>query len=307
MELRHLEYFKAVCEELHFTRAAEKLGISQPSLSQQIRLLEYEVGMPLFDRIGKKTALTEAGKLLYRHTLTIFHELAQAQAALRDLRGLERGKLTIGALATVVDHLLPAAVIPFHRQYPAIEMGVLGLPQDEIVQQLLANQLDFGILYLPLAEPEVTAIPLYEEELVLAVPAGHELAQADSCTAASLAAFPLLLPPARDALRQYLEASLRDHGCTLRPLMELSKPESLVELVRQGVGLTILPLPYLEALADPRIRLIPLQAPALRQQVGIAYRTDKYMCAATRVFIDQLVQAANRLQRVAPSIKLQAR
>src|SRR5699024_7509983 len=97
MELRQLEYFMTVCKTLHFTQAAEELFISQPSLSQQIKKLEFEVGTPLVDRIGKKTALTEAGKILLTHSQHIFHELEQAQAAIRDFYGLERGNLTIGA------------------------------------------------------------------------------------------------------------------------------------------------------------------------------------------------------------------
>ncbi len=107
IELRQLEYFLAVSKELHFTKAAEKLNISQPSLSQQIRALEHEVGMPLFDRIGKKISLTEAGKILLSHSKTIFHEVEQARSAIQDLNGLQYGSLTIGSLLTVVNYLLP--------------------------------------------------------------------------------------------------------------------------------------------------------------------------------------------------------
>ena len=93
MELKQLEYFIAVCQEQHFTRAAEKLGIAQPSLSQQIRLLEHEIGTPLFDRIGKRTVITEAGKALLHHSYNVFHELSQAKAAISELQGLQRGTL----------------------------------------------------------------------------------------------------------------------------------------------------------------------------------------------------------------------
>jgi len=86
MELKQLEYFMAVCKELHFTRAAEKLGIAQPSLSQQIRLIEHEIGTPLFDRLGKKIAITEAGKILQQYSYNVFHELLQAQSAISELQ-----------------------------------------------------------------------------------------------------------------------------------------------------------------------------------------------------------------------------
>ena len=136
MELRQLEYFLSLCQELHFTRAAEKVGISQPSLSQQIRLLEHEVGTPLFDRIGKKTALTESGKLLLKSTLNIFHELEQAQIAIKELKGLQTGSISIGTLLTVENYLIPPTLLNFHRQYPAIKITVLGLRTGNIWQSL---------------------------------------------------------------------------------------------------------------------------------------------------------------------------
>src|SRR5690625_4827072 len=145
MELRQLEYFMAVCRELHFTRAAERLGIAQPTLSQQIRLLEHEIGTPLFDRSGKRTAMTEAGEILLRYSYNIFHELSQARDAISELQGLERGSLKIGSLLTAVDYLLPPVVMAFHRSYPNIELSISGLRTGDIYEGLLQNQLDLGI------------------------------------------------------------------------------------------------------------------------------------------------------------------
>src|SRR5690625_5031419 len=176
MDLRQLEYFMTVSKELHFTRAAEKLNISQPSLSQQILNLEDKVGMPLFDRIGKKIALTEAGKILLTHTQRVFHEIGQARSALDDLHGLQRGQLTVGSLITCVQYLLPPAILKFKRLYTNIELSVLGIRSGDIIKGLLENDLDLGITYLPTANEEFETVPLFTEELVLAVPSGHPLA-----------------------------------------------------------------------------------------------------------------------------------
>src|SRR4051794_11976840 len=111
VDYRLLVYFLAVCEELHFTKAAEKLGISQPTLSQQIRLLEDRVGSPLFQRIGKKIYVTEAGEILRKHSRNIFHELEQAQMAMNELQGMQRGRLRIGCSG---NHLLTATIMTFH-------------------------------------------------------------------------------------------------------------------------------------------------------------------------------------------------
>lgn len=132
MELKQLEYFMTLSQELHFTRAAEKLSITQPSLSQQIRLLEHEIGMPLFDRVGKKTMLTEAGRALLHHGYNVFHELSQARAVISELQALKRGTLKIGALLTVVNYLLPPTVMRFHNSYPNVEFSVLGLRTGDI-------------------------------------------------------------------------------------------------------------------------------------------------------------------------------
>ncbi|TKI92076.1 LysR family transcriptional regulator, partial [Bacillus cereus] len=123
----------------------EKLNISQPSLSQQIRALEHEVGMPLFDRIGKKISLTEAGKILLSHSKTIFHEVEQARSAIQDLNGLQQGSLTIGALLTVLNYLLPLTILNFNNLYPNIELSVLGLRTGDIREKLLRNELDIRI------------------------------------------------------------------------------------------------------------------------------------------------------------------
>lgn len=173
MELRQLEYFMTVCKELHFTRASEKLNIAQPTLSQQIKSLEDDIGIPLFDRIGKKTALTEAGKILLTHSERVFYELEQAEAAIRDLHGLKRGKLTIGSLLSCTNYLLPPVILEFRKLYPNINLTVFGLRTEEIKKGLFENELDLGITFLPVVDGEFETIPLYEEELALAVAVNH--------------------------------------------------------------------------------------------------------------------------------------
>src|SRR5699024_7371542 len=195
MELRQLEYFMAVCKELHFTRAAEQLNIAQPTLSQQIRSLEDEVGIPLFDRIGKKTVLTEAGKILLRHSEKIFFEMDQAQAELKDLHGLQRGKLVVGSLLTCVNYLLPPAILKFKQLYPNIELSILGMRAGKIERGLVENELDLGITFLPTDDEEMASIPLYSEELTLVVPLNHPLAHIKELELKELDHIPMILLP----------------------------------------------------------------------------------------------------------------
>lgn len=297
MELRQLECFLAVCKELHFTKAAEKLNISQPSLSQQIKNLEYEAGMPLFDRIGKKTTLTEAGKILLTHSQRVFHELEQARAAIRDLNGLHRGRLTIGSLLTCVHYLLPSAILTFKQLYPNIELSVHGLRTDEITRGLLDNELDVGITFLPVEDEDMATVPLFTEELSLAVPLDHSLAALEVVEMKRLASVSTVLFPQNFFLRQLVDAYCAELGVTLQPALEMTTLESLIQMVSEGVGTTILPAPYLDALNRDQIKKVTLIQPTPERQIGFIFRKDKFMCAATQTFMDQIKETSESIQR----------
>ncbi|MDQ0495349.1 LysR family transcriptional regulator [Paenibacillus brasilensis] len=289
MELKQLEYFMAVCKELHFTRAAEKLGIAQPSLSQQIRLLEHEIGTPLFDRIGKKTVITEAGKTLQRHGYNILHELLQARTAISELQGLERGTLKIGALQTVVNYLLPPTVIEFHRKYPNIELSIFGLRTGDIYNALLQNELDLGIVMLPMKHDGLESIPLYKEDLALAAPVDHPVAQQPFVTLDILQRVPSVLLPGTYFMRQLINEKCSSYDFTPQPVLEMTTMESIVNMVSKGIGVTILPKAYLDYIDNQHIQTIPIQNPALTTQIGVVYRRNKYLSAASRIFMEQLI------------------
>ena len=290
MELKQLEYFIVLCQELHFTRAAEKLGIAQPSLSQQIALLEHEVGMPLFDRIGKKNILTDAGKTLLHHSYNVFHEISQAHAAISELQGLERGTLKIGCLLTVVNYLLSPTVIGFHHTYPNVELSVQGLRTGDIYKGLLQNELDLGIIFLPLEHEDLEAIPLYKEDLAFAAPIDHPLAKEKCASLQVLDETSAILLPETYFLRQVINEQCRLMNFEPKPVLEMTTMESIIQMVSQGVGVTILPKAYLDYIDHAHITTIPIQDPVITTQIGIAYRKNKHLCAASRVFMEQLIQ-----------------
>ncbi|PED05668.1 LysR family transcriptional regulator [Bacillus pseudomycoides] len=298
IELRQLEYFVAVSNELHFTKAAEKLNISQPSLSQQIRALEHEIGMPLFDRIGKKISLTEAGRILLSHSKKVFHEVEQAHAAIQDLNGLQQGKLTIGALLTTVNYLLPPAILNFNELYPNIELSVLGLRTGEIREKLLQNELDIGITFLPVQDKEIISIPLYQNELTLVVPTNHELTQHTTVTMGVLQKYPIIFLPKNFFLTQLIRSHCQNFNFTPKPILEISTMESLIHMVSKGMGITVLPKPYIDFLQSNSIQAIKIKNPTATIEIGIIYRKDKYMCAATRMFIEQLQKIVASFQKI---------
>ncbi|MGG0821446.1 LysR substrate-binding domain-containing protein [Paenibacillus turicensis] len=294
MELKQLEYFITLSQELHFTRAAEKLGITQPSLSQQIRLLEHEIGMPLFDRVGKKTMLNEAGQVLLHHSYNVFHELQQAKAIISELQGLKRGSLKVGALLTVINYLLAPTVMTFHQSYPNVELSVLGMRTGDIYNGLLHNELDLGIVFLPMEHDDLEIVPLYEENLALAVAVNHPVANLEFVTLDILKNTPSVLLPATYFLRQLINEQCQTTlSFTPQPVLEMTTMESIITMVSKGVGVTILPKGYLDYINNPNIVTVPLQAPTLTTQIGVVYRKHKHLCVASRVFMEQLVATVN--------------
>lgn len=297
MEIKQLEYFLAVCEELHFTRAAEKIRISQPSLSQQIRNLEYEVGTPLFDRIGKKIALTEAGKILKHHSLRIFHELNQSKNAIDELHGLDRGLLSVGCLYTVERYIIAPAVINFHKDFPNVELSIKGLPTNQIREGLLMNNLDLGIMFLPPEDPELESIPLFMEELCLVVPEKSKYAlQIDGISMVQLETIPLILLPPNFFIRRLLNDYSESIGFSIKPFLEMTTIEVIINMVQQNLGCTILPRGFVNYIEKDGIVAIPITKPSPTRQVGIVYRREKYMCSATKKFIEEI-------KRIAESVK----
>ncbi|AZS14910.1 LysR family transcriptional regulator [Paenibacillus lutimineralis] len=286
MEHRLLEYFLAVCEELHFTRAAEKLGISQPTLSHQIRLLERELGAPLFHRSGKKTLLTQAGQILLGHAHRVINEIKLARLEINELSGLQRGKLRIGCSG---NHLLTDALVAFHRLYPGIELTVTELATEETRDGLLHNHLDVGVVFLPLFDEQLGYRPLYDEELVLAISSSHEYATCSNITIQQLANLPLVLFPQKFLVRQMIDSACAELEIQLNPVMELSTLESQLHMAEQNVGGTILPKSYGKTVVSDKVAIIPLADPAPRKKVGLVYRKDTLESSIIRAFVDHLI------------------
>lgn len=286
MELRHLEYFMTMYQELHFTRAAEKLGISQPTLSQQIRILESEMNNPLFDRIGKKILVTKAGEILYQHCLQIFCELQQAHTAIEELQGLQRGSITVGCSGS---HLLISSIVKFHTRYPGISLSIIQLSTEETKEKILRNELDIGIVFLPLDDPQLESFYLYAEELCLVVCSDHELAKQPTVTMEMLRSVPIVLLPRKYIIREFIDQATEELGFIFNPMIEMMPYEHLIEIVRRNIAVTILPRSYIESFDDDRLRTISITNPNMKKEMGVIYRKDKFMPAATDKFIEELV------------------
>jgi LysR family cyn operon transcriptional activator len=284
MELRQIQYFMAVAKHQNFSRAAEHVHVSQPSLSVQIRGLEQELAARLFDRLGRKVVLTQAGELFRIHAERALLELEQAAHVVHELQGAKRGRLVVGALSTVNSYLITPLVTRFKQRFPDVQLQVHPQPSSDVVTGLLANRLDLGICLLPLAHPQLTVIPLLEERLALVVPPGMLIGK-KRVRMQDLAALPLVLMPVDYCLRRMVEAECAKAGVDPKVVLEMSSPDGILEAVAEGTGATILPELYVRSrLSGGKLQLLELYDPTPCHGVGIAFLTKRHRSLAAEEF-----------------------
>ncbi|WP_447975354.1 LysR family transcriptional regulator [Nitrospira sp. Kam-Ns4a] len=285
MELRHLRYFLAVASHQSFTRAAEALHVSQPSLSVQIAALEDELGAPLFDRLGRKVALTQAGEILHAHAERLLREVDHATEAIHELTNGARGRLQVGALSTVNSYLIPPLVSRFRRRFPGVHLQIHALPSADIVSAVLASRLDLGLCLLPVPQEHVVVSRLFQERLVLVAPAQVRLLR-NRMRMRELAQLPLVLMPADYCLRKMIEAECAAAGVRPQVSVEMTSPDGILEAIRHGAGFTILPELYVRPrLQEAALRAIPLYDPVPRHPVGLIHLAGRHLGLAAREFL----------------------
>lgn len=285
MEMRQLRYFLAVAEAQNFTRAAEAVHVSQPSLSVQIAGLEEELGAPLFDRLGRRVALTQAGHILREHAQRVLREVEQGAQAIQALTGAERGRLLVGALSTVNAYLIPPLVSRFRQRFPQVQLQIQARPSADIEADLLANRLDLGLCLLPVGSERLVTTRLFEETLCLVAPGGFQR-KGSRMKMRELAGLPLILMPADYCLRKMVEAECAEAGVRPQVSIEMTSPEGILEAVKQKAGLTILPELFVrQRLAGGALRIIELYDPVPRHPVGLAHLANRHLGLAAQEFI----------------------
>ncbi|WP_309119340.1 LysR family transcriptional regulator [Paenibacillus sp.] len=295
MEIKQLESFLTVCDTLHFTRAAERLNTSQPTLSYQIRLLEQDLGVPLFDRIGKRVVLTEAGRILRKYGVDMFSALHGARNAIRDLEEAESGTLAIGTLYGEMNEWVSRMLIPFCREHPGIDIRLHAF--QDVMEPLLRMDLDFAVTILPADDDRVETVPLYSEDFYAVTKKDSLLAAAGKVTFEELGKQSLVLFPQTHRCRKMIDKIGDGTGVTIRPKIETSAIESVFQLVEAGVGVSILSKTLLDLyLRDPLVA-IPISEPSMRRQIGLVYWKERYRSKVAERFMTLLVRDANREAR----------
>ncbi|HEY5930873.1 MAG TPA: LysR family transcriptional regulator [Burkholderiales bacterium] len=291
MQLRHLRYFVTLAEELHFGRAAEKLHISQPPLSMQIRALEDELGVMLFNRTQRHVALTQAGHALLGEARQILARVEQAVLITRRAGRGEIGELAVGFISVADYNVLPVVLREFRRKYPLVNLTLRESTTDAQVRDLVAGRLDVGFLLPPVAEPALESVAILREPLIVALPEKHPLAMKPGKLALEkLKDAPFILFPRPNAPGLYddVVSCCKAAGFSPRVEQEAIQMQTIISLVSAELGVALIPASL------TNLRRTGVVYKALRQQsplteIHLAWRRGDEL-PALRVFVDLAVQ-----------------
>jgi LysR family transcriptional regulator, cyn operon transcriptional activator len=303
MEIRQLRYLVAIAQEANFTRASEKVFVSQSALSQQIQALEQDVGTVLLDRSKRGVRLTAAGEILYHHAQRIFLELEQAETAIQELEGLQRGELRIGVVQTVNDYLMPLLASTFAQRHPQIKLLVNELPTDDIELGLEQGELQVGLSFLPNSSQNINAQPLLEEQLVLIVRDDHPLAHQKDVAVASLDQLPMVMLSNTFCTRRLWEESARLTPAQPRIVMEMNTVSSILAVVESSGLATVLPRLTLTRKPSARLVSVDLIEPTPSRQVGLLWHRENYLCHASRAFLAMAQAVTEQLSFLTPALE----
>ncbi len=272
MDFRQLRYFVALFEEGHVGRAAERLSISQPALSQQIRQLEADLEVGLFQRQGRRLLPTLAAQTLYGHALPLLAGLERARDALRGFRGQVPRSLAIGVLQTVNASLVPQLLERLRETQPQLVVQIYELSGIDIERRLLTGTLDVGIGFLPPRQPGLHSIALYEDELQVVMAADHPLREFRKVSLAQAASLPSLMLGEEFRVRQIWQEQLSAIGRRPQVQAELNQMGAILQSVRHSGLITVLPGRAQQISGDPGLLWKPISEPRVPLQVGLVYR-----------------------------------
>ena len=283
VQLHQLGYFVAVAEDHHFTRAAERLNVTQPTLSQQIRALERSLGSDLFTRRPGHVELTAAGQELLPIARRMLADAGQARRTLRELDGLHRGEVRIGATPSLCTGLVPPLVSAFHNDHPGVAIVLAESGSRDLQEQLATGALDLALLVDSRAhdDPRLTTAPLFVEDLVVISSLDRPPpVPRDRVRIEDLRTVPMVMFRPGYDLRETTLDACREAGFTPTFAVEGGEMDAVLGFVAAGIGIAVVP----STVAGPQYRTTPLAAPGLTRTIQLARRRDVELSPAARQF-----------------------
>ncbi len=289
MDFDQLRIFLEIVRLGSFSRAAETCFRSQPAVSAQIRQMEEELGIKLFDRVASRVQLTAAGKRFSEYAREMIELRRRALQEMGEMNTVPRGELVIGANEATCLYILPTVFAEFKKTYPEVQISIFRTNGATVVQRVLENTLDFGIAQLPVQDRRLERVVIHTDEICVLLPPSHALARAGPVEPEALAPFPLLLPKS-GRTRALLDEWLMPVREKLQISMELESSEMLKRFVQAGLGISFIARTYAHAEARAgALKLVTLQGRP-NMQLGLIYRKDKALSRAALAFIQVATQ-----------------
>jgi LysR family transcriptional regulator, low CO2-responsive transcriptional regulator len=290
MDFDQLETIIEVARLSSFSRAAEKRFRTQPAISSQIRSLEEEVGARLLDRSGGKVSLTASGKLFVKFAEDTLDARKATLTAIAETERVPKGEIVVGANEGTCLHILPEVFAHFKKQYPDVSVSIRRADYAKVLESVIDNSVDFGVVSLPVTDPRLTAVPIHRDELVLIAPPRHPLAKLKSASAADIVQYPLVLPKVGHT-RDALDDLFHEHKLKPRIAMELDSSELLKRFVAADVGIGFISRSNVQEDVQAKVLAIVAFAEAqIRRDLALVFRKDKALSRAALAFIDIAVK-----------------
>ncbi|NET01478.1 MAG: LysR family transcriptional regulator [Sphaerospermopsis sp. SIO1G2] len=303
--LHQLKVFEAAARHGSFTRAAEELFLTQPTVSMQIKQLTKSVGLPLFEQVGKRLFLTEAGEELFATCRQIFETIAQFEMTIANLKGLKQGQLRL-AVITTAKYIIPRLLGPFCQLYPGIDISLKVTNHEGILDRMIANMDDLYIMSQVPDRLDISYEPFLENPLVVFAPANHPLAGEKNIPIERLADEPFIMREPGSGTRRAAQSLLDEHDVSVKVKLELGSNEAIKQAIAGGLGISILSRHTL--LTDAHeFSILDVQHFPIKRTWYIAHPAGKQLSIVARTYYDYLLDAAKKIveKEIAPlSIKV---
>jgi DNA-binding transcriptional LysR family regulator len=291
MPLIPLQTFHLVARLGSFSAAARQLGITQPAVTQQIGRLERDLGLALFDRLGRRVVATDAGQTLDTFAQRIFHLLDAARDAMDEVGGVQAGHLDVGASRTAGAYYIPELLDRFKQRYPGVRVSLSVGNSNTILARVLDFSLHAGLIAGPCDNPHLRSLPLIRDRMLAILPPGHPLGSRPAVTIRELHGHPMVLREPGSATRRMIEQAFQSRGLEIAPSMEMESNEAIKSAVADGIGVGIMAhAAVAQELATGRLVGRPLREP-LHLDFSLIYHRDRTPSPAAAAFLELLAPA----------------
>lgn len=295
LTLRQLKVFETIARLGSYTRAAEKLHLTQPTVSMQIKKLSDSVGLALFEQVGKKIYLTPAGKEMYLTSREILQNLASFEMNVANMKGLKQGQLRLAAITTA-ESFFPRLLGPFCERYPGIDVALEVLNRENILQRLAANMDDLYILGQPPEDIAVDFFPFLENPLVMIGPPNIPLAGKRRISLKQLETYPFIMREQGSGTRQAVQRLFDQHKISINVRMELGSNEAIKQAIMGGLGISVLSRHTLTAEIDAgKLVVLQVQDFPIQRTWYATYPTGKQLSIIAQTFLDYLLNEGKQI------------